>query len=116
VADAIEGGEEICDRLEADAALAKFCAGQDLGLQFVMFAEEEVRRRRFCGRDGPGIPSRWAWRRAGASAALRCGREENRGQRIMRADRLSAGASAAAVEPGGKDASVVEDDQIAGTQ
>jgi len=32
VSNAIEGGEEICDRLEADAALAKFSASQDLGL------------------------------------------------------------------------------------
>jgi len=43
VADAIEGGEEvfvlISGGLEADVALAEFGAGDDLGLQFVVFAE-----------------------------------------------------------------------------
>ena len=42
--------------------------------------------------------------------------EEIAGGRIVRADRVSAGALAAAIEPGGKDAGVVEDHKIARLQ
>ncbi len=45
MADAIESGEEIVfalkDRVEADATLAEFGAGEDFGLQFIVLAKEE---------------------------------------------------------------------------
>ena len=40
--DAIEGGEEIRQRLEANAALAKFRASQNLGLQLVVLSEVQA--------------------------------------------------------------------------
>ena len=117
VADAIEGGEEICDRLEADAALAKFSASQDLGLQFVAFAEEQA----FADADlaagtDQAFPIVGVGGKLSRQQHFDAAVEEIAGCGIVRTDRLSAGAFAAAVEPGGKDAGVVEDHQVAGPQ
>ena len=98
-------------------ALAEFRAGQDLGLQFVMLAEEQA----FADADLAsgtnqafpivGLGGELA-RQQNFDAAV----EEITRRGIARADRLSASAFATAIEAGGKDASVVEDDQIAGPQ
>ena len=119
VADAIEGGEEIVaavkDLLEADAAFAEIGAGQDLGLQFVLRAEEEA----FSYAD-LAAGANQAFPIIGNSRELACKQnldaavEEITRGRIAWADCLSVGAFAAAVEAGGKDASVVEDHEIAG--
>src|SRR5271170_5325711 len=42
MSDTIEDGEKIRDRQEADAALSIFRAGQDLGLEFGLLAEEQA--------------------------------------------------------------------------
>ena len=42
VADLFYVGEEIVDRGEADVTLAKFAAGDDLGVEFVIIAEEKM--------------------------------------------------------------------------
>jgi hypothetical protein len=125
VADAIEESEEIVwigvvrsvERLEADAALSEFGAGEDLGLQIIVLSEEEA----FADADLA----------AGANQALpivgvggELAGQENfdasvkkvAGGGIARADGLSVGAFAATVETGGKDAGVVEDEQIAGVK
>ncbi len=117
VADAIEGGEEICDRLEADAALAKFCARQNFGLQFVMVAEEEVLAYAdFAAGTDEAFPVIGLGGELASEQHFDAAVKKIAGSGIMRADRLSASASAAAVKPGGKDASVVEHDQIARPQ
>src|ERR1700757_1205759 len=42
VADFFYAGEEIVDRSEAYVALAEFAAGDDLGMEFVIIAEEKM--------------------------------------------------------------------------
>jgi hypothetical protein len=42
MADFLDAGEEVVHGSEADVALAKFAAGDDLGLEFVAVAEEKM--------------------------------------------------------------------------
>ncbi len=42
VADSFYAGKEIIDGREADLALTKFAAGDDLGMEFVIIAEEKM--------------------------------------------------------------------------
>jgi len=121
VADAIEGGEEGVGGLkggrEADAALAELGAGQDIGLQFVLFSEEKA----FAYADlaagtNQALPIVGFGGDLPGEQNLDAAVEEVAGCGIVRADGLSAGAFAAAVEPGGKDAGIVEDYEIAGVQ
>jgi hypothetical protein len=122
VADAVEKGKEIVvfmppvpARLKADAALAEFGAGKNLGLQFVVFAEKQA----FADADLAagtnqtfpivGIGGELAGKQDFDAAV-----EKIAGRRIMGTDRLSAGSLAAAIEARGKDAGIIEDEQIAG--
>ena len=120
VADAIESGEEIVHGLkglEADEAFAELGARENFGLQFVLFSEEEA----FADDDLAaganqafpiiGVGGELA-RQQNLDAAL----EKTTRGGIARAEWVSASACATAVEPSGKDARVVEDDQIAGLQ
>ena len=79
--------------------------------------EEMFARRRSCGRDEPDIPIRWgrSCKLAGEQDLDASAEEVARGG-IVRADGLGSEALAAAVEARGKDAGVVEDDEIAGAQ
>ena len=123
VTDAIECGEEILDalkdRLKADAALAELGAGEDLGFKFVpiVLAEEQA----FTNADLAAGPNQAfpvvglggeLTRQQNLDAAV----EEVARRRIVRADRLGAGAFAAAVEPRWKNAGVVEDHEVTGPQ
>jgi len=121
VADAIEGGEEIVaavkDLLEADAAFAEIGAGQDLGLQFVLLAEEEA----FSYADlaagaNQAFPIVGIGGELASQQNLDAAAEKIMRGRIVRAQGLSVDAFAAAVEAGGKNAGVVEDHEIAGAQ
>jgi hypothetical protein len=125
VADAIESGEEIVtalkaalkDRLKADAALAEFRAGKNLGLQFVTLAEKEV----FADGDltagaDQAFPIVGLRGKLAGQQHLDAAVEEIAGGGIVRTDWLSASACAATVEPRGENTGVVEDQQIAGPQ
>jgi hypothetical protein len=132
VADAIESGEEVVvlvviivlivlivmpGGLKADVALAELGAGQNLGLKVVALTEEQV----FAYADlAAGANQAFPIVRIGGELAgqqnLDAAVEEVAGRRIVRADRLSAGAFTATIEPGGKNAGVVEDYEIAGPQ
>ncbi len=119
MADAIENREEIVLALEveADVALAEFGAGEDLGLQFVVLAEEDA----FADADlAAGANQAFPIVGIGGELAgeqnLDAAVEKITGCGIARTERLSADACAAAIEPGRKDASIVEDDEIAGVQ
>ncbi len=109
VADAIEGGEKIVvifEGVEADLALAELSTRQDfglefIGLQFILIAEEKAI-----------ADSDFA---AGANHALPIvgiGRELASEEDFDAAE----SAFAAAIKAGGKDAGIVEDDEIAGLQ
>ena len=124
VADAIEGSEEIVgaarDGLKADAALAEFPAGEDLGLQVRRDCAPPKNRRSPTpilrpGRTRHSQSLGWVESLAGQQN-LDAAVEEIAGRRISRADRLSTGAFAAAIEAGGKNAGVVENHEIAGVQ
>ncbi len=124
VADAIEGGEEsvhALNGLKADAALAEFGAGQDLGLKFfeiaiVLAEEQSLADAYFAAGANQAFPIVGIGGELAGQKNLDAAVEEIAGGRIVRADRVSAGAFAAAIEPGGKDAGVVEDHKIAGLQ
>src|SRR5271156_3080346 len=117
MSDTIEDGEKIRDRQEADAALSIFRAGQDLGLEFGLLAEEQA----FADADlAAGTDQAFPIVGLGGKLAreqdLDAAVEEFARRRIMRADSLRAGALAAAIEAGRKDPCVIEDDQVAGPQ
>jgi hypothetical protein len=117
VADAIEGGEKIRDRSEADVALAEFRAGQDFSLEFVLLAEVQA----FTDADlaagtDQAFPVIWVGRDLSRQQNFNAAVQEVAGRRITRTDRLSAGALAASIEAGGKNASVIEDHQVTGPQ
>jgi len=123
VADAIESGEEIVHGLndalglEADLALAEFGAGQDLGLQFVLLAEEEAfADTDFAAGANQAFPIVGIGGELAGEQNFDAAVEEITRGGITRADRLSMGALAAAIKPGRKDAGIVEDDEIAGLQ
>jgi len=129
MADTIEGREEIVRALlgtfvgilndwpKADAALAEFGAGKDLGLKFVSLSEEQA----FADADlaaGPDqtLPIVGMGGELAGQQNLDAAVEEIARGGIVWADGMSAGAFAATVESGRKDAGVVEDHEIAGLQ
>jgi hypothetical protein len=125
VANAIKGSEEVVvltlGGLKADAALAEFPSAQDLGLQFVEIAIALAKEQPFADADlaaGPNqtLPIVGLGGELAGEQNLDAAAEEIAGGRIVRADRLSAGAFAASIEPRWKDAGVVENQQIAGLQ
>jgi hypothetical protein len=129
VADAIECGEEIVHALdfaldhtfagglEADVAFAELGAREDFGLQFVLLSEEEA----FADADlaagaNQAFPIIGVGGELASQQNFHAALEEITRGGIARAEWLSASACATAVEPGGKDARVIEDDQIAALQ
>ena len=114
---AIEGGEEICDRREADAAFAEFRASQNFRLQFVTVAEKEVLADADLASGTNqafpvvGLGGQLAGQQHFDAAVKKIG-----GAGMVRTDRLSASACAAAIKPCRKDAGVVEHDAIPGAQ
>jgi len=121
VADAIECGKKIVRalgcRLEADAAFAEFGTGQDFGLEFIVLAEEEALTDTdlAAGADQAFPIVRFGGKLAGEEN-LDASMEKSAGCGIVLADWLSAGAFAAAIEAGGEDAGVVENNKIAGPE
>jgi hypothetical protein len=121
VADAVEGGKEVVGLipptagLKADATLAEFGARENLGLQFVVFAEKQA----FADPDlaagtNQALPIVGICGELAGEQNFDAAVEKIAGRGILRAERLSAGALAAAIQASGKDASVIEDEQIAG--
>jgi hypothetical protein len=101
VPDAIEVGKKIIvifGRFETEVALAELSARQDLGLEFILIAKEKA----FADSDFA----------AGANQALPI---VGIGCELASEKDFDAavGAFAAAIKPGGKDAGIVEDDEVA---
>jgi hypothetical protein len=117
VADLFYVGEEIVDRGEADVALAEFAAGDDLGMEFVIIAEEKMLAdSNLAARPDQTLPV------VGIPLQLPCkqdldtaAKEVARG-RIMRTQRLGLKATTSSVEAGGKYARVIEDEEVAGSE
>ena len=117
MSDAIESGEEIVVVLKADAALAEFPAGKNLGLKFfgIAFAEEQALTHADLA---AGSNQTFPIVRVGGKLAREqnfdASLEEIASGQILSADRLRAGAFTAAIEPSRKNARVVEDHYVAG--
>jgi len=117
VADAVKGSEEIDDGLKTDAAQAEFRAGEDLGLQFIPLAEKQAfAHADFAAGPNQAFPIVGLGGELVGQENLDAAAEEIACRRIVRADRVGAGAFAAAIEPRWKDAGVVENEQVAGLQ
>jgi hypothetical protein len=117
VSDAIENGMEIVNRLEANAAFTEFPSAENFGLQLIVFTEKQpfTYANLAAGTNQTSPIVRLGGELAGEqnlNPALekiaRCG--------ITLADSVSPRAIAAAVQPGGKDAGIVEYQQIAGSK
>lgn len=117
VADFLYAGEEVIDRSKADMALAKLSAGDDLGLEFVVVAEEEMLAYADLApwtdeafpivRFGLQLPCEQDFD-AAAEEVARGG--------VLRAERLGLKAGASAKKAGGKYAGVIEYQQVAGAE
>jgi hypothetical protein len=117
VADAVEGSEEIADGLKTEAAQAEFRASEDLGLQFIPLAEEQAfADPDFAAGPNQAFPIIGLGGELAGQENLDAAAEEIACRRIGRADRVSAGAFAAAIQPRRKDAGVVENEQVAALQ
>jgi len=120
MADAIEGGEEVVHAgsgREADVALAELGAGEDLGLKFVLVTEEQALADAYLATGtNQAFPIVGFGGELPGEQNLDAAAQKIAGCGIVRAEGLSAGALAATIEPGGKDAGVVEDHEIAGPQ
>jgi hypothetical protein len=110
VTDAVESGEKvfvflILAGLKTDAALAEFLAGKNLSLKFIVIPEEQA----FADADLAAGPDQ-------ALPIIGLGGELARQQNLDATVKGITRALTAAIEPRGKDAGVVEDQQIAGPQ
>lgn len=117
MADLVDCGKEIVDWREADVALTEFAAGNDFGAEFIVGSEEKMLAD---GDFAAGADE--AFPVIGIVLQLFCeedfdaSAEEVAGGRIVRAQGLGLQTSTAAIEAGGKDASVVEDDEVCGAK
>jgi hypothetical protein len=117
VSDLVDAREEVGDWGEADVTFAEFSAVKDFGLKFVILSKEEVLSDGdFAAWSDEALPI--------VGLRLQLAREQNfdasaeevtRG-RILRTQGLGLETCASAIKPGGKDARVVEDDQIVGAK
>ena len=117
VADAIENGVEIVNRLEANMALAERGAGENFRLQFIalpkkqLFSNAELAARLDQAFPIVGLAGELA-REKNLDTALK----KIASGGIVRAYGLNMYAFAPAIKPCGKDAGIVEDQQIAGVK
>ena len=117
VADPFHAGEEIVDGSEAYLALAEFAAGDDLGMKFVMIAEEKM----FADSDLSAGPDQTfplvgiALQLPGKQDFDTAAKEIVRG-RICGLRGCGLKATTASVEARGKDAGVIEDEKVAGPE
>lgn len=117
VADLFHACKEVVHRSEADVALTKLAAGDDLGLKLVVIAEEKMLAYpNFAAWADETFPIiRIALQLAGEqdfdAAAKKVARSG-----IVWTDRLGLEACAASIEAGRKHARVVKDEEIAGAQ
>jgi hypothetical protein len=117
VADFFHASEEVAHRSEADAALAEFAAGDDLGLELVVIPKEKMLADSdFAAWADQTLPFiRIALQLPCEQDLDPAAKKVARGG-ILRAERLGPKACAASVKTSGKYACVIEDKEIAGTE
>ena len=117
MADLLDAGEEVVCRSEVEVALAKFAAGDDLGLEFVVVAEEKVLADAdFAAWTHEAFPIvRIALQLPSEQDFDTAAEEVTRG-RILRAERLGLKTGAASKKASGKYAGIVEYQQITGVE
>jgi len=117
VSDAVDLGEKIVHRSEANEALAEFASGNHLCLEFIVFSEEEVLSDAdFAAWPDEALPFiRFLPELASKQYFHASFQEVARGW-IVRAERLRFSSAAAAIETRRENTSVVEDDEIVGAQ
>lgn len=117
VADCFHASEEVVHRGETDVALAKLAAGDDLGLELVLIAEEEMLSDSdLASGANEAFPIvRFALQLSCEQDFDTAAEEVARG-RILRAERLGLKAGAASKKAGGEYAGVVEYQQITGVE
>ena len=117
MADLLDAGEEVVDRTEADVALAKFAAGDDLGLEFIVVAEEKVLADAdFAAWTHEAFPIVRIALELTCEQDFDLAAEEVARGRILRADRLGLKTGAASKKASGKYAGIVEYQQITGVE
>jgi len=132
VADAAENGEEVVctvvfvtvifvmfsgKRLKADAAFAELAASENFGLQFVVLTEKKAfAHADFASGANQAFPIVWVSGKLACEQDLNAATQKVTCRWIARAHRLRASAFAAAIEPRRKDARVVKNDEVSGTQ
>jgi len=105
------------NRLKADATLAKFPAPENLGQQFVPFAENEtLSNSDLTAGPHQAFPIVGFGRELVRQQNLNASMKQIAARSVLRAASLTSAAFASAIEPRRKDAGVVEDHQIAGAQ
>lgn len=124
VADAIEDVVEVGDRvggvpdwMKTDVAFTEGSAGDDFGLQLVLFAEEQVLADiDFAAGTNQALPIVGLGGKLAGKQDLDASVKIAAGGGVAAADGLRAETSAAPVEAGGKDAGVIENDNIVGAE
>lgn len=115
--DTLYGSEEILHWDETDAALAKFAARCDLGLQFVIFPEEKMLTDcDFAAGSNQTLPFVRILADLFCEENFDASAEEIARCRIAQAERLRLQSSAAAVEACGKHPRIVENDEVIGAE
>jgi hypothetical protein len=118
VADCFHACEEVVHRGETDVALAKLAAGSDLGLEFVVLAEEKkmLADADFAAWTDKAFPIVWIGSQPAGQQDFDTAAEEVARGWVLRAERLGLKAGAASKKAGGKYAGVVEYQQITGVE
>ncbi len=117
VSDAFYDGKEIFRRREPYVTFAEGSAGDYLGLQCVIRAEEEMLSNTdFAAGTDETLPFIWLGCDLAGEENLDASAEEFAGGWILRAEGLRSESLAASVQTGREDACVVEDEEVGGAQ
>ena len=117
VTDFVHAGKEIWRGCEADVAFAEFAAGDDLGLEFVMVAEEKMfSNPDFAAGSHQTLPIVGFALELAGEEDFDAPLEEIAGCGIVKAKRLRMEAGTSSVQAGWKDFRVIEYDQVGGAE
>lgn len=117
MADLFYKPKKILYRRETDAALAKAAARDHLGLEFTVVSEEEMfSDTDFSSRAHKAFPFVGLELQLPGEEDLDAPAKKIAGRGIARAQCFRTESAAASIEARGEDASVVEDDEVAGAQ
>ncbi len=117
MANAFNHGKEIWTGSKPDIALSEVAAGYDFRLQLVMLSEEQTfTHADFSSGADQALPFIGFWRELAGQENFDASTQEISRGGICRAEWLRLDPTPAAIQPGGKDAGVVEHHQVIGSQ